>query len=71
MLHYIKLRKITKKMNNLDLLFNITDYEWTLYSIHRLNCIQYLPQYIQNEFIKQIFLEYEFRRTVDELIDTF
>lgn len=55
-------------MNDMDLLFTFTDYEWTLYSIYRLISIQNYPQYIKNEFIKQIFLEYEFRGTVDDII---
>lgn len=56
-------------MDHLDLVLSFTDYEWTLYSIHRLNYSQFLPQYITEELLRQISLENEFRSIVNELID--
>lgn len=59
-------------MDNLDLLFSLNEYEWTFYSIHRLNYYQYQPEYLRQELIRQIWLEHEFRSIVDEILeDTF
>lgn len=59
------------KMDHTNLLFYFTDNAWNVYSVHRLKCVQDKPQYIKDEVIRQIFLEYEFRNIVDEIINTF
>lgn len=56
-------------MDNLDLLFSFTEYEWTLYSINRLNESESQPEYLRQELIKQITFEHQFRIAINKLID--
>lgn len=56
-------------MDNLTLLFSFTEYEWTLYSLNRLNESESQPDYIRQELIRQITLEHQFRTAINKLID--
>ena len=56
-------------MDNLDLLFSFTEYEWTFYSINRLNQSESQPEYLRQELIRQITLEHQFRTAINKLID--
>ena len=56
-------------MDDLDLLFSLTDYEWNLYSIYRLNQSQNQPDYIRLELFRLISFENHFRTAIDQLID--
>lgn len=58
-------------MDNFDLILSLDNYEWTLFSIHRLNYYQSEPLLDINELIKEIKLEHEFRTIVDKIIDTY
>ena len=55
-------------LDNLDLLFSFTDYEWTMYSIHRLNQSEGQSEYLRQEVIKQISLEHQFRTAINKVI---
>ena len=56
-------------MDNLNLLFSFTEYEWILNSVHRLNQTSGQPDYIRQEVIRQITLEHQFRTAINILID--
>lgn len=56
-------------MDNLNLLFSFTEYEWILNSVHRLNQTSDQPDYIRQEVIRQITLEHQFRTAINILID--
>ena len=56
-------------MDNSELLFSLTDHELTMYSIHRLNQTENQPEYLKQELIRQILLEFEFRTAIDEILD--
>jgi hypothetical protein len=59
-------------MDNMERLFSLSDTEWVFYTLNRLNvCIfQNQEQHLAHELIRQIFLEFEFRRDIYDIINT-
>ncbi len=64
--------EVFESMDNMERLFTLNDTEWVFYTLNRLNtCIfQIQQEHLTHELIRQIFLEFQFRREILDIINT-